>query len=208
MENLDNNINKKDKIINSAIELFADKGFDRTSIRDISRLANTSVSMISYHFGGKEGLYNSILKNLFEKQVLYMNEFFEPEKFVHLSKTQKAEVFLNALDKIVDFLYSQMSSKLMVFLVKEQQNPKTAFMPPIIPFLRKIMADILDVEETSREVVYQTLFIVSQINSPRIISKFITPYGQGKFEEDDINLIKNNVKNYTKMIFQNAGIDL
>ena len=56
MKNIKEN-NSKEKILNSAIKLFATNGFDGTSIRDICKDAGVNVCMISYYFGGKKDLY-------------------------------------------------------------------------------------------------------------------------------------------------------
>ena len=55
----------KDKLLNVATRLFSERGFNGVSIREISRVSDVSISMISYHFGGKERLYSFILKELF-----------------------------------------------------------------------------------------------------------------------------------------------
>jgi AcrR family transcriptional regulator len=51
------------KIVDVAINLFASKGFKGTSIRDIAKTADTTVSNIYYYFGNKEGLLLAILKH-------------------------------------------------------------------------------------------------------------------------------------------------
>jgi AcrR family transcriptional regulator len=45
---------KQIKIMEAAEELFAEKGFSGTSVRDISDAADINVAMISYYFGSKE----------------------------------------------------------------------------------------------------------------------------------------------------------
>lgn len=56
-----------DRIIEAAIPLFATKGFDGVSVRELIEAANISnVGAISYYFGGKTGLYTTILKRQFE----------------------------------------------------------------------------------------------------------------------------------------------
>ncbi len=52
--------NKKIKIIETAEKLFADKGFDGTSVRDIADEAGINVAMISYYFGSKEKLLEAL----------------------------------------------------------------------------------------------------------------------------------------------------
>lgn len=46
----------KERLIRVAMKLFADKGFDGVTVRDISAAADVSVGLINHHFGSKEGL--------------------------------------------------------------------------------------------------------------------------------------------------------
>ena len=48
-----------------AAPLFAEKGFNGVSVREIAGFAGANVSMISYYFGGKEGLYAAVLNEQF-----------------------------------------------------------------------------------------------------------------------------------------------
>lgn len=49
--------NTKDKILEVANELFAKKGYDGTSVREIAKIANVNLAAINYHFDNKENLY-------------------------------------------------------------------------------------------------------------------------------------------------------
>ncbi|MBF2093022.1 helix-turn-helix transcriptional regulator, partial [Flavobacterium psychrophilum] len=52
---------KQIEIILVAEKLFAEKGFDGTSIRDIAKTAGINIAMISYYFGSKEKLLESVV---------------------------------------------------------------------------------------------------------------------------------------------------
>src|SRR6478609_7225410 len=52
---------KQIEILQVAEKLFAEVGFDGTSIRDIAKEANINIAMISYYFGSKEKLLESII---------------------------------------------------------------------------------------------------------------------------------------------------
>ena len=54
-------------IIESSMKLFADKGFNGTSMRDIAKAAGITLPTIYYYFGNKEDLYQSILQEVIEK---------------------------------------------------------------------------------------------------------------------------------------------
>ena len=53
----------KTKMLKASAELFAKKGIEGVSVRDISREAKINLCMVSYHFGGKEALYRHILED-------------------------------------------------------------------------------------------------------------------------------------------------
>lgn len=54
-------IDTKEKLLAHAIEIFSLKGFDGTTVKDLAEAAGVNVSLISYHFGGKEALYNACI---------------------------------------------------------------------------------------------------------------------------------------------------
>jgi AcrR family transcriptional regulator len=49
--------NTKERILKVANDLFASKGFNGTSIRDIANAADVNLSAVNYHFKNKEKLY-------------------------------------------------------------------------------------------------------------------------------------------------------
>jgi AcrR family transcriptional regulator len=48
-------------ILQTALKLFAEQGFEAVSIRAIAKACNMNLAMISYYFGSKEKLYETIL---------------------------------------------------------------------------------------------------------------------------------------------------
>ena len=50
----------KARLVKVAMRLFADKGFDGVTVRDIATAAEVSVGLVSHHFGSKEGLRDSV----------------------------------------------------------------------------------------------------------------------------------------------------
>lgn len=56
----------KQALIEAAILVFAEKGYEGGSVRDITRRADANQAAINYHFGGKEGLYREVLRATFE----------------------------------------------------------------------------------------------------------------------------------------------
>ena len=61
------NSDTKRMIIESSMKLFAAKGFNGTSMRDIAKDVGTTLPTIYYYFGNKESLYKSILREVIGK---------------------------------------------------------------------------------------------------------------------------------------------
>ena len=59
--NLKNDEETKDRLIQAAGGVFAQKGFQSATIREICSLAGTHVGAVNYHFRDKEGLYAAVL---------------------------------------------------------------------------------------------------------------------------------------------------
>lgn len=56
----------KDSILQAAQELFAEKGFPATSMREITTRAEVNLAAVNYHFGSKEGLLHALVRQCLE----------------------------------------------------------------------------------------------------------------------------------------------
>lgn len=71
---------QKRKIIETAMHLFAARGFEGTSIREISRAMNMSISAIYYYFGSKEGLAEAIIESNSSRLIAELRRIVDAEK--------------------------------------------------------------------------------------------------------------------------------
>jgi AcrR family transcriptional regulator len=55
----------RERILKAAERLFADRGYEETSIRAIVTKARVNQAAINYHFKGKDGLYREVLRTAF-----------------------------------------------------------------------------------------------------------------------------------------------
>jgi AcrR family transcriptional regulator len=56
----------KSRILDAATHLFADHGFDATSLRGITTAAGVNLAAVNYHFGSKEALIPAVFQRLLE----------------------------------------------------------------------------------------------------------------------------------------------
>ncbi len=68
IEELPNKEESREKLIKSAVKLFATKGFEGTTVRDIADDAGVNLSLVSYYFQGKLGLYRASIEEFGKKR--------------------------------------------------------------------------------------------------------------------------------------------
>jgi AcrR family transcriptional regulator len=96
-------MDKRETIIQSAIELFGAKGFEGTSVREIAADANVNVAMINYYFGSKEKLFESIV----EYRAAFLKTLFEElSTNTSLSHMEKMDIII---DKTIERKFSSQS---------------------------------------------------------------------------------------------------
>jgi AcrR family transcriptional regulator len=54
----------RDALLRAGLKLFARDGLEGTTVRDIAAEAGVNLSLVSYHFGGKEALYRACIEEL------------------------------------------------------------------------------------------------------------------------------------------------
>lgn len=78
---------KQIEILLVAEKLFAEEGFDGTSVREIAKIANVNVAMISYYFGSKEKLLESLVLYRISGMKLHLENLIQED----ITPTEKVE---------------------------------------------------------------------------------------------------------------------
>jgi AcrR family transcriptional regulator len=79
---------KQIEIIQVAEQLFAEEGYDGTSVRDIAKKANINIAMISYYFGSKEKLLEALVIYRIKAMSLHLENLYQ-ENISPLDKIDK-----------------------------------------------------------------------------------------------------------------------
>ena len=96
----------------AAEDLFAEKGFDGTSVRDIAQQAGVNLAMISYYFGSKEKL----LESLIEFRAGYVYGILE-----ELNKDETLNPW-DKIDRLVDFYVDRILNNLRFHNIMYQES--------------------------------------------------------------------------------------
>ncbi len=85
----------REALIEAATLVFAEKGYEGGSIRDITRKAGANQAAVTYHFGGKEGLYREVLRTAFK--ALKESNVLEPDNLDSLQATEALRLFVRQM---------------------------------------------------------------------------------------------------------------
>ena len=105
---------KQLEILQVAEQLFAEEGFDGTSIRDIAKKANVNIAMISYYFGSKEKMLEALVLNRISDMRLQLENLYN-ENIPPFAKVDKmVELYISRINKnrcIYQILHFEFSTK-------------------------------------------------------------------------------------------------
>jgi TetR/AcrR family transcriptional regulator len=124
----------RENLITAAIPLFAAKGLNGVSVREVARAAGVNLSMISYYFAGKEGLYAAVLT----EQFAILEKLGEIE-LMDIDTLQKFELYVRATVS----RYRE-NPFLLRFYTSELTNPTACFGTIVKPAIKKVVQMLLD----------------------------------------------------------------
>jgi AcrR family transcriptional regulator len=94
-------LDKKEHIINTAIELFAERGYEGTSIRDLAAKADVNIAMVNYYFGSKDKLFEAMI----EYKASYIRERLEEI----INNTTKSDI--EKIDSVIEIYVNRLLSQ-------------------------------------------------------------------------------------------------
>lgn len=82
----------RDRIFKAAERLFAERGYEATSVRAIVAKARVNQAAINYHFAGKDGLYREVLRAAF--RALTEQQLSHAQEMAAMSREQAVGEFV------------------------------------------------------------------------------------------------------------------
>jgi AcrR family transcriptional regulator len=198
---------KKTHIINAAVELFADKGFEGTSVRDIATRANVNLAMINYYFGSKEKLFECMV----EQKAAYTKDILE--EIVNNDKLTEIEKIDRIIDSYVTRLFSNRKFHRIIhheLMINERGVLQDAIVKLLTPnsFIIRNVIDAGIKKGTFKKVdsLLVVATIVGTINQVLLSKKFCNkclnkeeeyvPYEDPKFKKRVSDHLKDLMRSY------------
>jgi AcrR family transcriptional regulator len=107
----------RDRLLGCALRLFAEKGFARTSTREIASAAQVNISAISYYFGDKASLYRTVFNDARCNPSIDPAFFSEPELGLREGLTTLMQSFIDSLKQ------GEMAQNCMKLHLREMLEP-------------------------------------------------------------------------------------
>ncbi len=155
----------RQRLLEAAGEVFAEKGFRNTTIREICHRARANLAAVNYHFGDKERLYLAVLvyahTRAREKYPLFSgdSEDISPalrlRAFIH-------DLMFSLLDEGMPAWYSKLMAREMIEPTAALDTLVENMLRPMAQKLGAIVRELLRVGVTDEQVRYCQLSIVSQ----------------------------------------------
>lgn len=154
------------RVLESAGEVFAEKGFHHATVRDICERADANIAAVNYHFQSKEQLYAAVLSYAHGRAL----EKYPPTLGLppNAAPRQRLHAFVRAfLLRIFDQGHPAWHGKLMA---REMVDPTGAldaltdqFIRPQSLVIGSIVHEILGERSTSERIMRCTASVVGQI---------------------------------------------
>jgi AcrR family transcriptional regulator len=115
-------------LLDTAIDQFGRLGFEGASTREIAAASGTAMSSITYHFGGKQGLYLAAADHIAECIREVQGPAIElARERGRESREAAIEALLMVLDSFAQMMLRPESEAWARFIMREQQQPTEAF---------------------------------------------------------------------------------
>ena len=182
---------KQIEILSVAEKLFAEKGFDGTSVRNISKIADINVAMISYYFGSKEKLLeNLILFRIQDLKIKIENLFNE-----NLNPFEK-------IDKFIEFYIQKIDSNRHIYKIMNFEIASKKHRMDLEGFNEIKKSNLVSLTKIITEGQLQNIF-KKNINIPLITPTILGTYFHfytNKYYFDDVLNFKSDSEfdNYIK----------
>jgi len=134
----------RERLLEAAERLFAEKGFAATSVRDITAAAASNVAAINYHFGGKHNLYHEV----FRRRMAAMRD----QRIASIRQTQGGTDSLEGLlysfaTAFLQPLMDRGGGRLLIELITREmldpQLPRELFLAEVVGPVQEALAEVI-----------------------------------------------------------------
>jgi len=132
----------KARLLRAATELFAERGFHATTVRDIATRSGANVAATHYHFGSKHDLYVAVLREKFAtlgRELERAGTRLPDEQLDRLGRAELEELFRARIAVVLDFVVGRPSEQHGRLMFREMLDPSESLPIIVDEFLEPVM---------------------------------------------------------------------
>ena len=203
------------RIIDAAIRLFGERGFEGASTREIAKAAVVNAPALQYYFDSKEGVYRACAEFIAETMAAHFEPALDGAQTVLADAKASRGALLQAFDQLMDnladyMLLSQDAQQRRLFITHEQvgHGPSVLFdllEQSVKPRIGEVTAQLvsritgLKAEDTMTKIRVATLLgqlIVFQMTQRTLASKL----GWARMGPQEVAVIKETVRGQCRVL--------
>jgi len=160
----------RERLLSTAERLFAERGFSKVTVREICKSARANVAAVNYHFNGKKGLYDEVVRSAI-KTMQSTTDSIRDAGLGHSADEQLTAYVCIFLRRVV----AARDSWIHQLMMRELSDPTPALdlvmkkvVQPRMAYLREVLASMFDcgaddprVERCAMSVQAQCLALLS-----------------------------------------------
>lgn len=194
-------LDTQESLLNAAGEIFAEKGFRQTTIREICQKAGTNIAAVNYHFGGKEELYKAVMRHWF----LVARDKFPLIQAVEEKKTPEEKLYTfiwMLLHRMLGTGAPAWHGKLMAMELAEPTSVINDLfeivVKPQMILLHSIVKELLGNRDDHDTIMMYANSIVGQClfyrHAKAVIHKF---FPEKVFDENELEKLTNHIARFS-----------
>jgi AcrR family transcriptional regulator len=194
-----NDISTREKILQTAHKLFADKGYTGVSVREISKAADVNVAAINYHFENKENLFKETVSQCMSEMAHDMRSLYNDNKPINTEEFSML-VFdhFNAHGEDLKTSFKMFISDSDIFPDKEIEQDDI-----IGPPGGSVLYECIRTEKpqaTHDDLIFAVRTIFTMIIHKSLLCNCKSFQERTKLHKADLNDLKDSVKRIIKLV--------
>lgn len=177
------------RVLSVATQLFAARGFEKVTIREICKDANANVAAVNYHFGDKMGLYHEVLGQAIE--VMRGTTEMAREQGLGRSAEERLKIYVAVFMRRV--IRKGRDSWIHMLMIHEMADPTPALdlvieqvIRPRMRYLSELVGEMLQLSPDDERVQRCVLSVQSQFQALMVtpVTRKLVP----EFHTDDAQI--------------------
>ena len=194
-----NDISTKEKILQTAHKLFADKGYNGVSVREISKSAEVNVAAINYHFENKENLFKETVSQCMTEMATDLRALYEEKKPI-----STADFSLLIFDHFNEHS-DDLKTSFKMFVIDSEVFPELpeADDEMIGPPGGAVLYEVIKSEKSEAshdDIIFAVRTIFTMVIHKALISNSKCIIERGKLHKAEVDDFKGMIKRVVKLV--------